>query len=76
MLVSWSPDSVMTVAMLLTPLLCLASLELTKAQHFFGPPAIGFGAGLISLHRSLPLATSIGGWCCYVDEQMTNTLDW
>ena len=29
-------------------------------QHFFGPPAIGFGAGLISIHRSLPLATSIG----------------
>jgi len=28
-------------------------------QHFFGPPAIGFGAGLISIHRSLPLATSI-----------------
>merc|ERR1712038_706259 len=30
-----------------------------QAQHFFGPPAIGFGAGLISLRRRLPLATSI-----------------
>ena len=34
--------------------------SLCSAQHFFGPPAIGFGAGLISIHRSLPLATSIG----------------
>jgi len=36
-----------------------ASLGLGHCQHFFGPPAIGFGAGLISIHRSLPLATSI-----------------
>lgn len=33
--------------------------RLCSGQHFFGPPAIGFGAGLISIHKSLPLASSI-----------------
>ena len=38
----------------------LSNFSFVHSQHFFGPPAIGFGAGLISVHRSLPLATSIG----------------
>ena len=28
-------------------------------QHFFGPPAIGFGVGLVSVRRRFPVATSI-----------------
>merc|ERR1712117_540180 len=28
-------------------------------QHFFGPPAIGFGVGVLSVHRRFPVATSI-----------------
>ena len=28
-------------------------------QHFFGPPAVGFGVGLVSVHRNFPVATSI-----------------
>ena len=46
---------------MLAPLLYVLCLDIVSAQHFFGPPAIGFGAGLISIRRSLPLATSIGG---------------
>jgi len=45
--------------MLVVAFLSAFSFSLCSAQHFFGPPAIGFGAGLISIHRSLPLATSI-----------------
>lgn len=46
--------------MMLVLVLAALSVTVTQSQHFFGPPAIGFGAGLISIHRSLPLATSIG----------------
>ena len=28
-------------------------------QHFFGPPAVGFGVGLVSVRRRFPVATSI-----------------
>ena len=28
-------------------------------QHFFGPPAVGFGVGLVSVHRNFSVATSI-----------------
>merc|ERR1711997_616703 len=52
-----SPSTRMTL-LHLTPLLSLLFLG-AEAQHFFGPPAIGFGAGLISIRRRLPLATSI-----------------
>jgi len=45
--------------MMLVLVLAALSVTVTQSQHFFGPPAIGFGAGLISIHRSLPLATSI-----------------
>merc|ERR1711868_9023 len=33
---------------------------LSQAQHFFGPPAVGFGVGLVSVYsQRFPLATSI-----------------
>lgn len=44
---------------MLVLLLSTLGVSFVHCQHFFGPPAIGFGAGLISIHRSLPLATSI-----------------
>ena len=28
-------------------------------KHFFGPPAVGFGVGLVSVRRRFPVATSI-----------------
>merc|ERR1719412_2942834 len=28
-------------------------------QHFFGPPAVGFGVGLVSVRRKFPVAASI-----------------
>ena len=39
----------------------LVSLHQSEAvfQHFFGPPAVGFGVGLLSVHRRFPVATSI-----------------
>ena len=30
-----------------------------QGAFFFGPPAIGFGVGLVSVHRRFPVATSI-----------------
>jgi len=48
-----------SVAMLL-PLVLVALLPLAAQGHFFfGPPAIGFGVGLVSVHRRFPVATSI-----------------
>jgi len=48
---------------LVPKLFILLTIELhqTEAQHhhFFGPPAIGFGVGLLSVHRRFPVATSI-----------------
>merc|ERR1712117_216164 len=41
------------------PLILVALLPLCQATHFFGPPAIGFGVGLVSVQRRFPLATSI-----------------
>lgn len=42
-------------------LLIFAGIHLGQAQlaHFFGPPAVGFGVGLVSVHRNFPVATSI-----------------
>ena len=46
-----------------TKLFIFLTLELHSSQaqhhHFFGPPAIGFGVGLLSVHRRFPVATSI-----------------
>ena len=33
--------------------------SLGQGQHFFGPPAIGFGAGLVGQQKKLQVATSI-----------------
>ena len=30
-----------------------------QVQHFFGPPAVGFGVGLLSIHRRFPVARQI-----------------
>merc|ERR1719350_1656814 len=43
----------------LTVLLCILGGSLAQFQHFFGPPAIGFGVGLVSVRRNFPVATSI-----------------
>lgn len=40
------------------PLLTLLFLPSTQA-HFFGPVAVGFGVGLVGVHREFPVATSI-----------------
>merc|ERR1719420_754692 len=40
-------------------LILVALLPLCQATHFFGPPAIGFGVGLVSVYRRFPVATSI-----------------
>ena len=42
-------------------ILACTALHQTGAvfQHFFGPPAVGFGVGLLSVHRRFPVATSI-----------------
>ena len=42
-------------------ILTCAALHQTGAifQHFFGPPAVGLGVGLLSVHRRFPVATSI-----------------
>jgi len=39
--------------------LLVLPISLSQAVHFFGPPAIGFGVGLVSVHRRFPVATSI-----------------
>jgi len=41
--------------------LLLLPISLTQGQgvHFFGPPAVGFGVGLVSVHRKFPVGTSI-----------------
>merc|ERR1711892_678887 len=41
------------------PLILVALLPFCQANHFFGPPAIGFGVGLVSVYRRFPVATSI-----------------
>ena len=43
-------------ALLLSALLHLGQAQF---QHFFGPPAVGFGVGLVSVRRRFPVATSI-----------------
>merc|ERR1711990_1327794 len=42
-------------------LLLLLPISLAQGQgvHFFGPPAVGFGVGLVSVHRKFPVGTSI-----------------
>merc|ERR1712213_260761 len=41
-------------------LLLFALVAQVQAQHFFGPPAVGFGVGLVSVYsQRFPLATSI-----------------
>jgi len=47
--------------MLHLSLLLLLPIALTQGQgvHFFGPPAVGFGVGLVSVHRKFPVGTSI-----------------
>merc|ERR1712083_1237776 len=40
-------------------LVLVALLPSCQANHFFGPPAVGFGVGLVSVQRRFPLATSI-----------------
>jgi len=32
---------------------------LVNSQHFFGPPAVGFGAGLVGHHKNLKLVTAV-----------------
>merc|ERR1711892_862275 len=44
---------------MVVPLILVALLPFCQANHFFGPPAIGFGVGLVSVHRRFPVATSI-----------------
>merc|ERR1712088_1134685 len=41
--------------------LLLLPISLAQGQgvHFFGPPAVGFGVGLVSVHRKFPVGTSI-----------------
>ena len=45
--------------MILLLLSAIPFLALVQGQHFFGPPAIGFGAGIIGHTRKVPVATSI-----------------
>merc|ERR1711892_816241 len=45
--------------MILLVLSALPFLALVQGQHFFGPPAIGFGAGIMGHARRVPVATSI-----------------
>merc|ERR1712106_605622 len=45
--------------MILLVLSALPFLALVQGQHFFGPPAIGFGAGIIGHARRVPVATPI-----------------
>ena len=35
------------------------SAQRRQARHFFGPPAVGFGVGILSVHRRFPVAASI-----------------
>merc|ERR1712241_133177 len=44
---------------MVVPLVLVALLTACQANHFFGPPAVGFGVGLVSVQRRFPLATSI-----------------
>merc|ERR1712117_80514 len=44
---------------MVVPLILVALLPLCQATRFFGPPAIGFGVGLVSVCRRFPVATSI-----------------
>merc|ERR1711878_200011 len=37
----------------------MVSLAQGQGVHFFGPPAVGFGVGLVSVHRKFPVGTSI-----------------
>ena len=36
-----------------------ASAQRRQARHFFGPPVVGFGVGILSVHRRFPVAASI-----------------
>ena len=45
--------------MLVVTLSALPFIVLVQGQHFFGPPAVGFGAGIIGHVRKVPVATSI-----------------
>merc|ERR550519_3236630 len=45
--------------MILLVLSAIPLLSLVQGQHFFGPPAIGFGAGIIGHVRRVPVATAI-----------------
>merc|ERR1712106_637475 len=45
--------------MILLVLSTLPFLTLSQGQHFFGPPAIGFGAGIIGHQKRVPVAASI-----------------
>jgi len=41
-------------------MLALVAVSLPSIQaHFFGPVAVGFGVGLVGVHREFPVATSI-----------------
>merc|ERR1719275_344798 len=37
----------------------LPAASFGQGSFFFGPPAIGFGVGLVSVHRRFPTGTSI-----------------
>merc|ERR1712141_971045 len=45
------------LSLVLVALLPVASYG--QGAFFFGPPAIGFGVGLVSVYRRFPVATSI-----------------
>merc|ERR1719334_1098613 len=49
----------MKLATVLSAVLPCLLVQVVQGQHFFGPPAIGFGAGIIGHVRRVPVATSI-----------------
>jgi len=51
---SHNPAGAMVACLILVPL-----LQFSEANHFFGPPAVGFGVGLVSVAKNFPVATSI-----------------
>jgi len=51
-------SKMLRVVHLLLPI-SMVSLAQGQGVHFFGPPAVGFGVGLVSVHRKFPVGTSI-----------------
>merc|ERR1711994_1240511 len=51
-------SKMLRVVHLLLPI-SMVALAQGQGVHFFGPPAVGFGVGLVSVRRRFPVATSI-----------------